>query len=86
MKTQITSERIGNKVKYLRALCGLTIEKCAELTGISARQFSSIEHGKVVPTLQTVCGLCFCFDVSIEFLISQELDYHCFQNEEKNHE
>ena len=86
METRISSEIIGNNVKLLRASSGLTIEKCAELTGISARQFSNIEHGKVVPTLKTVCGLCFYFDISIELLISQKFDYHCFQNEEKNHE
>lgn len=79
MKTQISSKIIGNNVKLLRATSGLTIEKCAELTGISARQFSNIEHGKAVPTLQTVRGLCFCFDISVEFLISQKFDYHCFQ-------
>ena len=73
METKSITKVIGNNIKSLRATSGLTIEQCAELAGISSREFSDIEHGKVVPKVTTLFGICDCFNISIEALLNRIL-------------
>ena len=70
MEIKYIAKVIGNNIKSLRATSGLTIEQCAELAGISSREFSDIEHVKVVSKLTTLFGICDCFNTNIEALIN----------------
>ena len=73
MEAKSIAKVIGNNIKSLRATSGLTIEQCAELAGISSREFSDIEHGKVIPKVTTLFGICDCFNTSIEALLNRVL-------------
>lgn len=59
---------IGKNVKRLRALSGLTIDQCAERSGITSHAFSDIERGHRNPRASTLLGLSTCFNVTVDSL------------------
>lgn len=65
-------ENIGQKIKELRLLKGLTQEDLAELTGLSVRTIQRIESGEVDPRTYTLNALAEALGVDLEVLISKK--------------
>ena len=65
--------QIGSKVKVLRKLKKLTQEQLAESIGVSWRTISNLERGVVIPSLQVICDIAQCFDVSIDELLDTQI-------------
>jgi transcriptional regulator with XRE-family HTH domain len=57
--------RFGRRIKALREEHGLTQERAAELAGLDARHFQSIEAGQSNVTMATLHGLAKSLDVTI---------------------
>ena len=62
--------QIGSKVQALRKTQKLTQEQLAEAVGVSWRTISNLERGLVMPSLQVICDIAQCFDVSIDELVN----------------
>ncbi len=65
-------ENIGQKIKELRLLKGLTQEELAELTGLSVRTIQRIESGEVDPRTYTLNALAEALGVDLEVLTSKK--------------
>lgn len=66
---------VGNNIKLLRKLKGITQEELSEIIGIHSRQLSKIETGEHFPSCKTLEKLCIALDAvpkelfDFEFLI-----------------
>ena len=65
--------QIGLKIQALRKTKKLTQEQLAEAVGVSWRTISNLETGKVIPSLQVICDVARCFDVSIDELLDTQI-------------
>lgn len=54
---------IGKRLKFFRALYGLTQTEVAEKAGINEKYYGRIERDESVPTLDKVEMLCQAFDI-----------------------
>ncbi|KYO67299.1 helix-turn-helix domain-containing protein [Thermovenabulum gondwanense] len=61
---------IGEKIHLLRQRKNLSLEKLAELAGISASYLCQIEKGNVLPSLSTLTGLTKFLDIKPEELLN----------------
>lgn len=67
-------ENIGQKIKDLRLLKGLTQEDLAEKTGLSVRTIQRIENGEVDPRTFTLTALAEALEVDISVFTSQKVN------------
>lgn len=68
---------IGERVKNLRKINGLTQQELAEKTNLSQSYISAIEQGAKVPTLFTLDQIAKVLGVdSIDLIASRELSHH----------
>lgn len=69
---------MGERVKYLRKIKGLTQQELAEQTNLSQSYISAIEQGAKVPTLLTLDQIAKVLGVdSIDLIAArEELSYH----------
>ena len=74
------SKLFGKRVRFYRTEKNLTLEKFSELADISPNYLSEIEHGKHIPTLQTIISILNVLDISYIRLINSE-DYERELNE-----
>jgi len=66
-------EMIGQKIKELRVLKGLTQEDLADKTNLSIRTIQRIENGDVDPRTYTLNLLAEALDVDIELFTSEKI-------------
>lgn len=64
------SLRLGAKIAKARRSKGLTQERVEELTGLHQGYLSRIEHGLIMPGLETLVALAKVFEVSLARLLS----------------
>jgi transcriptional regulator with XRE-family HTH domain len=62
----------GPEVRRRRQALGLTIERLAELAGMSPNQLGSIERGEVNPLLTTIIALASALGISVRALLGEE--------------
>ncbi len=68
---------MGERVKYLRKIKGLTQQDLAEKTNLSQSYISAIEQGAKVPTLFTLDQIAKVLEVdSLDLIAARELSYH----------
>lgn len=56
---------VGKRIKTLRELKGLTVNKLANLSGISQSFLRDIELGNKNPTVETLSYFCDALDISL---------------------
>ena len=68
---------IGNKIRELRGLRGLSLRKLAERSGLNINTLSMVENGKTSPSVSTLQQLARALDVSIAaFFASEPVSLH----------
>lgn len=60
---------IGNRIREARERVGLSMEKAAELSGISRSTFAEVERGKRLPRLGTLCIISAALGMSADWLL-----------------
>lgn len=63
--------KLGDRLRFHRAMSGYTQEQAAWETGISQRELSNIECGIYSPRLRTFLALCALYRVSPDSLASE---------------
>lgn len=61
---------IGSTLKRKRKELGLTLQKLADLSGLSAPFISQIENNKTIPSMVSLAGLATALDVDISYFIT----------------
>ena len=64
--------RIGNKVRRLRIARRLTITELAQRIGMQRPNLSRLEHGRHIPSLETLEGVADALDASVSELVARE--------------
>lgn len=62
---------MGFKIRILREEKRLTQMMLAEIVGITDREISNIEAGKVNPLFGTICDIAKALNTSLDYLISE---------------
>ena len=82
-------EKFHEKLKVLRKKKGLTQQQIANEIGVNRVSYSNWENGKREPNFENLSMLACIFDVSIDFLLSENLEiskeaYLKLKEEKKN--
>ncbi|WP_247930729.1 helix-turn-helix domain-containing protein [Streptococcus mitis] len=67
-------EKFHEKLKMLRKKEGLTQQEVADKIGINRPSYSNWEKGRREPSFENLSMLACIFDVSIDFLLSENLE------------
>ena len=67
---------VGQKIKEKRLQKNLTREQLAELCDLSASYIAHIERGTKSLSLETAVKICSVLDVSLDFLLLDEIQSH----------
>lgn len=70
---KVTKMSIGEKIKTLRIEKGWSQDGLATKLDIDGRQISRYENGKFLPSAEVIIKLAKVFDVSIDFLLLDEV-------------
>ncbi|MGB1236748.1 MAG: helix-turn-helix domain-containing protein [Pseudomonadales bacterium] len=65
------SQVLCEKVKGLRKAKGWTLERLAEVSGVSRSMLSQIERGRANPTLAVACRIAQAFSISVGELVDE---------------
>jgi transcriptional regulator with XRE-family HTH domain len=63
-------EGIGERLRYLREQHRYSVRHVAEIAGVSPSMVSSVERGKVEPSLSTLRALAGAFDVTMNYFLT----------------
>lgn len=74
----INFEKIGLKIKETRISRNLTQENIAEAVGVNTSHISNIETGKTKVSLTTLIFICNALDVSVDYILGNELNSPSF--------
>ena len=67
-------QRFGDKLRYLRKQQQLTQKECADLLGLARHShISNLESGRKTPSLELVCLMARQFDVSVDYLLRDDV-------------
>lgn len=66
-------EYIGQNIKYLRKLKGLTQDELAKNIGVNRAMIGSYEENRAAPKLSVLQDISYFFDISIDALVKQKL-------------
>lgn len=58
--------KLNNRITYLRELKGITVNKLANLAGISQSYLREIELGNKNPTIETLSYICHALNISLK--------------------
>ena len=64
----------GNRIKEMRELRNLTIEKAAELCDCSESTWKQYERGERLPSVPKLKSICLVLKVKPEYIYGSELD------------
>ena len=62
----MTHEKVGNKIKELRASLGMTQAQLAERVGVARVSIVSIETGRFIPTIETALRISQALDLPVD--------------------
>jgi len=65
---------IGEKIRLLRQAQGLSLDKLADRSGVSAAAIHKIERNAMVPTITILMKLARALDRSVSYLVEEEPD------------
>jgi len=65
-------EKFQERLKELRSEKGWTQKKLAQILQTTDDSIFSWERGRSQPSLETICKICKCFDVSADYLLGLE--------------
>lgn len=63
---------IAARIKFFREQKGYTVNKLANLAGISQSYLRSVELGQKNPTIETLSELCWALDISLRDFFDEE--------------
>ena len=63
---------IAARIKFFREQKGYTVNKLANLAGISQSYLRSVELGQTNPTIETLSELCWALDISLRDFFDEE--------------
>ena len=63
---------IAARIKYFREQKGYTVNKLANLAGISQSYLRSVELGQKNPTIETLSELCWALNISLRDFFDEE--------------
>ena len=63
---------IGDRIKNLRLKKGITVNKLANLAGVSQSYLRDIELGKKQPTVEYLSYICTALDITLEAFFANE--------------
>lgn len=63
---------IAARIKFFREQKGYTVNKLANLSGISQSYLRSVELGQKNPTIETLSELCWALDISLRDFFDEE--------------
>lgn len=63
---------IAARIRFFREQKGYTVNKLANLAGISQSYLRSVELGQKNPTVETLSGLCWALDISLRDFFDEE--------------
>lgn len=72
MKTDLTAERLGRRVRSRVEVCGLTVPKAAEACDMSKASFEDYLYGKHLPGALAVAALSKGLRCSADYLLFGE--------------
>lgn len=67
-------QSFGNRIKEMRELRNLTIEKAAELCDCSVSTWKQYERGERLPSVPKLKNICLVLKVKPEYIYGTELD------------
>ena len=76
-------QNIGSKLRFLRKIKNLTLEKVASQIGVSAQQVQKYEVGKSKIDISKIVILATLFDVNVDIFFSENLDFTFKKNFKK---
>ena len=63
---------IAARIQFFREQIGYTVNKLANLAGISQSYLRSVELGQKNPTIETLSELCWALDISLRDFFDEE--------------
>lgn len=70
---------VGERIKYFREQKSITVNKLANLAGVSQSYLREIELGKKQPTVEYLEYICWALDISLkEFFSTEDSSIHPF--------
>ena len=57
---------VGNRIKYFRNLKGFSINKLANIAGVSQSYLRDVELGNKRPTVEIVAQLCWALEITLK--------------------
>lgn len=66
---------IGQRIRQVRKANGLTQEKLAEMLELTEKYLGNLESGKDRPALATLVRFANLFDLSLDYLLGENLNY-----------
>lgn len=66
---EVSSEKLGSRVRELRRMKGLTLNELAESSGVSRAMISKVERGEKNPTLVVAAGISEGLGVTLSQLV-----------------
>lgn len=70
---------VGERIKYFREQKNITVNKLANLAGVSQSYLREIELGNKQPTVEYLEYICWALNISLkDFFTTGELDIHPF--------
>lgn len=66
---ELNYAEIGSRIKVLRKAAGISQDRLAELTDMSAKYISHIETGRKTASLKSVIKIAAAFDIPVDILI-----------------
>ena len=67
--------KFTERLKEVIQISGKTQAKIAEEINVSKQCVSDYKSGKSYPSLETLCALCVCLDVSADYLLGLSDEY-----------
>lgn len=77
---------LGDRIRYIRHKQNLTIDKLAELSGLSDGSIRAYEHSDRYPCTDSLIKICNTLKVTPNYLLQDELYYNLITNKNKLHQ
>lgn len=74
---------LGDRIRYIRHKQNLTIDKLAELTGLSNGSIRAYEHSDRYPNSDSLVKICNTLKVTPNYLLQDEIYYNLITDKSK---
>lgn len=80
----LARKHISNNIRILRLLKGYTQRKVAEDFGIASTTYGHLETGETMPNLEMLCRIADYYNVTLDYLVSFDINKHILSLIENN--